>query len=95
MARQIHGVVDAAGRIISGTDDFRVTRLREGFYVVEFFEPFNNIPTAVSTVWGNLWTTFNMSTSILEDMSPYHFVCLTSTPERAENCGFTFIVTGD
>ena len=95
MARQIHGIVDRYGHIISGSGDFEVIKFDIGFYAVQFFQPFNNVPTAVSTVWGNTWTVFNMSTSILDDISPYHFVCLTSTPERAEDCGFTFTAIGD
>ncbi|MGK7939060.1 MAG: hypothetical protein AB4062_02655 [Crocosphaera sp.] len=95
MARQIHGTVDRDGRIIGGSGDFHVQKFDRGFYAIHFELPFNNIPTVVSTVYGNTWTVFNMSTSVLDDLSPYHFVCLTSTPDQAEDCGFTFTVTGD
>lgn len=94
MARQIYGTVNDYGEIVAG-HGFSVKRLDKGFYQVEFDSPFFSIPVVVSNVVGHPWRTFNMSTAIADQISPDHFFCLTSTPDRTEDCGFSFIAIGD
>ncbi|MEL7036606.1 MAG: hypothetical protein AAFO04_13435 [Cyanobacteria bacterium J06592_8] len=94
MARHVYGLVDDRGSIIQGSG-FRVQRFDNGFYLVEFSTPFNSVPVVVATTFGHPWSTFNISTAIADDVSSHHFFCLTSTPERGVDCGFSFIVIGD
>lgn len=90
--QQVYGVIDPDGHQISG-QGFQCHKIRFGLYVVEFERPFAQEPATVCTILGNEWQTFNLSIAILE-VTPWHFVCTTSSPDRPENCGFTFIVSG-
>ncbi|MGK7939061.1 MAG: hypothetical protein AB4062_02660 [Crocosphaera sp.] len=94
MARQVCGTVNDYGEIVAGSG-FSVKRLDKGFYEVVFDNPFYSIPVVVSNVVGHPWRTFNMSTAIADQMGPDVFYCLTSTPDQTEDCGFSFIATGD
>lgn len=91
--RQIYGTVDRSGNLISG-NGFNVQKLQEGTYVVMFEKPFQDAVTPVATVYGPPWQTFNMSIAIVE-IIPDSFICLTSTPDRPVDCGFTFTVIGE
>ena len=90
---QIQGLVDRDGRVISG-EGFRCDRIQEGTYIVHLERPFAGLPVPVCTVYGPPWVTFNMSVAVVE-AQPNMFVCLTSTPDRPVDCGFTFIVSGE
>ena len=95
MARQVYGTVGSQGEIHSGSG-FRVTRWDTGYYQVEFDQPFHQVPVVVATVSGHPWRTFNMSTAISDHVGHgAFFFCLTSTPDRTEDCGFSFIAIGD
>lgn len=94
-ARQIYGIVDSSGNTIGGSGGFRCQQIGQGLYMIEFDSPFNTQPVPVCSIFGNPWRTFNMSAAVLDDLSPYHFVVLTSTPDHPEDCGFTFTVFGD
>ena len=94
MARQVYGTVDGNGNIVVGSG-FSVEKWDRGFYQVRFDMPFYSTPVVVSNVVGHPWRTFNMSTAIADDVNPTYFLCLTSTPENTEDCGFSFIAIGD
>ena len=90
---QIQGLVDRDGSIVFG-EGFQSRKLQEGTYLVEFNEPFAGIPVPVCTIYGPPWITYNKSVAVVE-AQPNMFVCLTSTPDRPVDCGFTFIVSGE
>lgn len=94
-SRHLYGIVDENGNIISGSGGFRSQKIDRGMYVIEFDSPFNSLPVPVCTIFGHPWRTFNMSPAVLNDISPYHFICLTSTPDQPEDCGFSFSIFGD
>ncbi len=73
---------------------FRCKKVSQGTYIVEFDQPFNEMPAPVCTVFGPPWATFNLSTAIV-DVTPSMFVCLTSTERMPQDSGFTFIVVGE
>ena len=91
--QHIYGAVGPGGRPMWG-EGFTVQRLRFGLYIVEFERPFKVNPTAVCTIFGNEWQTFNLSVAVLEVNASY-FVCGTSSSERPEDSAFTFVAFGD
>ncbi len=91
--QHIYGTVERDGSSIAG-EGFRCRKLQEGTYLVEFDQPFDKPPVPVCTVYGPPWITFNLSSAIIE-ASQHHFVCITSSPDRPVDSGFSFIVFGD
>jgi hypothetical protein len=91
--QQVYGVIGPDGQTISG-QGFQLRKIRFGLYLVEFERPFAQEPATVCTILGNEWQTFNLSIAILE-VTPDYFVCGTSSPDRPEDCGFTFIASGN
>ena len=91
--QQIYGVISPDGKIISG-QGFRSHKIWSGTYIIEFDRPFANSPAPVCTIYGNEWKTFDKSVAIVEFDSRY-FVYVTSSPDRPEDCGLTFIACGD
>ncbi len=91
--QHIYGSVERDGHIVAG-EGFRCQKLQEGTYLVEFEQPFAKQPVPTCTVFGPPWATFNLSTAVIE-VTPHHFICITSSPDRPIDAGFTFIVFGD
>lgn len=89
----VTGFVERDGRQVSG-EGFKSQRIRVGLYAVEYDRPFSSRPTPVVSITGSEWATFQMSAAILEINEDYLIVG-TSTPERPEDCAFTFNVTGE
>ncbi|MDY6804510.1 MAG: hypothetical protein SXA11_11980 [Cyanobacteriota bacterium] len=92
-SQHIHGGVDARGNKMWG-DGFRSKQLGTGAYVIEFDRSFSGQPTAVCTIYGNPWYTFNISVAVIE-INPWQFICFTSKPGDVVDCDFTFIAFGD
>ena len=91
--QHIYGVISEDGNIISG-EGFKCHKLRYGLYLIEFDQPFVDTPAAICTIYGGEWQTFNLSVAVV-DVTQWHFVCTTSSPDRPEDCGFTFIAFGN
>ncbi|MGB3508412.1 MAG: hypothetical protein WBA93_04075 [Microcoleaceae cyanobacterium] len=91
--QQLHGAVDPDGNKMWG-EGFSCRLLGKGAYLVEFDKPFFGQPTAVCTIYGEPWNTFDKSVAIIE-INPSYFVCFTSKPGDVLNCAFSFIVFGD
>ncbi|MDJ0620197.1 MAG: hypothetical protein QNJ63_26240 [Calothrix sp. MO_192.B10] len=91
--QHIYGGITPDGSTMFG-EGFRSHKLRYGLYLIEFDKPFAKNPAAVCTIYGNEWETFNKSIAIPE-VSPWHLVCTTSSPDRPVDSGFTFIAFGD
>ena len=91
--QHIYGCVERDGSLVSG-EGFRCHKIQEGTYMVEFEQPFAKPPAPICTVFGPPWLTFNLSAAIV-DVDPYRFVCITSSPDRPMDAGFTFIAFGD
>lgn len=91
--QHIYGSVGRDGNKWFG-EGFISRKLKEGTYLIEFERPFREMPTPVCTIMGPEWLTFDKSVAIV-DISPNHFICVTSTPHRPADCDFTFIVFGD
>lgn len=91
--QHIYGAVSPDGSPMWG-EGFHVDKIKEGTYVVRFERPFGSQPAAVCTVLGPEWMTFHLSVAIV-DIQPDLFICVTSSPDRPIDCGFTFIVFGD
>ncbi len=91
--KHIYGTVGVNGNIISGKG-FSVDRIQDGNYYVRFDQPLDGEPSPVCTIFGPPWRTFNMSIAIVEAF-PDGFICVTSTPDRPVDCGFTFLVVGE
>ncbi|NEO72285.1 MULTISPECIES: H-type lectin domain-containing protein [unclassified Moorena] len=89
----IFGVVRENGDILSGKG-FKVDKKRDGIYFVVFDQPFAEIPGVTCTISGHSWLSFQMSISVV-DIRPNYFVCQTSTPDRPEDSGFSFIAVGE
>ncbi|NEP33111.1 hypothetical protein [Moorena sp. SIO3B2] len=89
----IFGVVGANGSIVSGKG-FTVDKNRGGIYIIRFDKPFAEIPGVTCTIYGHSWMSFMMSISVV-DITPDYFVCQTSTPDRPEDSGFSFIAVGE
>lgn len=91
--QHIYGAVDPNGTQWFG-EGFQSRKIKEGTYIVEFEQPFGSNPAPVCTISGPEWITFDKSVAIV-DVSQEHFICVTSSPVRPVDCGFTFIVFGD
>ncbi len=91
--QHIYGGVSPDGKVWFG-EGFKSHKIKEGTYVIDFDRPFGPIPAPVCTVNGHEWQTFDKSVAIIE-VTPQHFICVTSSPERPVDCGFTFIAFGD
>ncbi|NET58044.1 MAG: hypothetical protein F6K47_18380 [Symploca sp. SIO2E6] len=91
--QHIYGGVAPNGLVMFG-DGFTSHKIKEGTYIIEFEHHFGLLPAPVCTINGPEWKTFNLSITVV-DVAPYHFVCVTSSPDRPVNCAFTFIVFGD
>ncbi|MDJ1169087.1 hypothetical protein PMG71_06575 [Roseofilum sp. BLCC_M154] len=91
--QHICGAVSPNGNPYFG-EGFNSRKIKEGTYLVEFEKPFGKNPAPICTVFGSEWKTFNMSVAIV-DLSPTHFICVTSSPDRPVDCAFTFIAFGD
>lgn len=91
--QHIHGAVDARGNKMWG-DGFRSRRMDTGAYLIEFDKPFREQPTAVCTIYGDPWYTFDISVAIIE-INPWQFICFTSKPGDVVDCNFTFIAFGE
>ncbi len=91
--QHVYGGVHPDGKQWFG-EGFNVRKIWEGTYLIEFQQPFAPPPAVICTIYGNEWETFNKSVAIV-DSSSYHFVCVTSSPDRPVDCGFTFIAFGD
>lgn len=91
--QHIHGAIERGGDKYFG-EGFSSRKLKEGTYLIEFEQPFKEIPAPVCTIFGYEWHTFNKSVAVV-DVSPSHCICVTSTPDRPEDCGFTFLAFGD
>ena len=91
--QQIYGGVSPDGNIMSG-QGFQCQKIKEGTYIIKFEKPFGQIPAPVCTISGSEWRTFDKSVAIVEIM-PFHFICVTSSPDRPVDCAFQFIVVGD
>ncbi|NEO92889.1 MAG: hypothetical protein F6K56_22715 [Moorea sp. SIO3G5] len=89
----IFGVVGANGSIVSGKG-FKVDKKRNGIYIITFDQPFAEYPGVTCTIYGHSWLSFQMSISVV-DIKPNYFVCQTSTPDRPEDSGFSFIAVGE
>ncbi|MDY6783127.1 MAG: hypothetical protein SW833_11380 [Cyanobacteriota bacterium] len=89
----LYGTVGQDGEPILGKEGFTCRYLREGLYVLEFERPFQDMPGVTATVYGHEWQTFNMSIAIV-DLSPHYAVLVTSTPDRPQSVGFSFIAFG-
>ena len=90
--QHIYGSIGPDGNTFSG-EGFSCRKIRYGLYLVEFDTAFVDTPAVVCTINGNEWQTFNLSVANL-DITPFHFVCSTSSPDRPEDCAFTFIAFG-
>ncbi len=90
--QQIYCFIDPGGNQISG-QGFKVQKLREGLYAIEFERAFADPPAITCTIFGGEWETFNKSIAVLESQ-PNYAILSTSSPDRPEACGFTFIATG-
>ena len=75
-------------------EGFQVKKIKRGTYLIEFERPFAKLPAPVCTIAGPEWITFDKSVAIV-DINEHRFICVTSTPNRPEDCDFTFIVFGD
>ena len=93
MHQHIYGAIGPDGSPMWG-EGFVSHKIKEGTYIVEFKQPFAKEPAPVCTVFGHEWKTFNLSVAIVE-INPSYFICITSSPDRPVDCGFTFIVFGD
>jgi hypothetical protein len=91
--RQITGGVWPDGNQWFG-EGFNCKKIKEGTYVIEFEQPFAKMPAPVCTVNGYEWKTFDKSVAIIEIWEG-GFICTTSSPDRPEDCAFTFIVVGN
>ncbi len=91
--QQIYGAVNPDGSKMLG-QGFRSQKIWQGTYIIQFDKPFANPPAPVCTIYGNEWQTFDKSIAIVE-VGAFHFVCVTSSPDRPEDCSFTFITFGD
>ena len=91
--QHIYGVIDKGGNSMSG-EGFTARKLTEGLYLVEFQQPFRENPAVTCTILGPEWETLNLSVAIV-DLSPWYFVCTTSSPNNRQSSGFTFIAFGD
>ncbi|NER35635.1 MAG: hypothetical protein F6J93_16860 [Oscillatoria sp. SIO1A7] len=91
--QHIYGAVGPDGNPFWG-EGFVSKKIKEGTYYIEFKQPFGSLPAPVCTIFGNEWKTFNMSVAIV-DVNPSCFICVTSSPDRPIDCGFTFIAFGD
>jgi hypothetical protein len=90
--QQVYGVISQDGKQMSG-EGFKCRRIWSGTYIIEFDRPFADIPGVVCTINGTEWQTFDKSVAIVE-CDPRYFVCVTSSMDRPEDCGFTFIASG-
>ncbi len=91
--QHIYGGVGSDGKLWFG-EGFTSERIKEGTYLVKFERPFDGLPAPVCTIAGNEWRTFNLSIAIV-NLSPEHFICVTSSPEIPVDSHFTFIAFGD
>lgn len=91
--QHVHGSIDPDGNKKFG-EGFRSQKLRMGLYAIEFDKPFLEMPAAVCTIFGGEWETFNKSITVLE-VSEHYVIFGTSSPDRPEDCGFTFIAFGN
>ncbi|NEP59518.1 MAG: hypothetical protein F6K31_21325 [Symploca sp. SIO2G7] len=91
--QHIYGGVREDGSKIFG-EGFYCDRVKEGTYIVKFERLFTGLPTPVCTTHGHEWRTFDKSIAIIE-AAPHQFICVTSSPDRPVDCGFTFIVFGE
>ncbi len=91
--QQIYGQVTKEGTLLSGTQ-FKSKKLDVGTTLIEFEKPFSNLPTPVCTISGLPWKGLETSVVLLE-ITPYRFVCATSSEQRPIDCAFTFIVSGE
>ncbi|MBZ8181212.1 hypothetical protein [Oscillatoria salina] len=93
--RQISAFIDRNGNKQWGTPDICSSRkISEGTYLIEFQQPFSQNPVATATIYGSPWQTFNISVAIIE-VSPYHCIYLTSTPDRPVDCGTMVMIMGE
>ena len=94
MSRTIAGIVDEDGNILSG-EGFKCHGYGgSGIYVIEYDQPFQKPPVVVSNVAGPEWQTFNLSTSVIENVEFISVIC-TSGPDRPVRSSFHFIAIGD
>lgn len=94
MSRTVAGIVDADGNILSGEGFKCRTWGGSGIYIIEYDQPFQKPPVVVSNVAGPEWETYNLSTSVIDNV-PYGSAICTSGPERPIRSGFHFIAMGD
>jgi len=91
--QHIYGGIGADGSKLFG-EGFQSVKEFTGSYKIQFDQPFAKKPAPVCTINGSQSTTNNLSICITEIL-PESFTCVTSTPESAVNCAFTFIAFGD
>ena len=75
-------------------EGFHSSKSWGGTYTIAFNRRFLREPALMCTIYGDEQQTFNMSISVVE-VFPFHFVCITSSPDIPRDCGFTFIASGE
>ncbi|MEO1432842.1 MAG: hypothetical protein AAFS12_00950 [Cyanobacteria bacterium J06632_19] len=91
--QHVYGGVDPSGGMMFG-EGFKSRKIKDGTYLIEFERPFRANPAPVCTIFGHEWRTFDKSVALV-DVSPQHFICVTSSPNYPEDSGFTFVAFGD
>ncbi|NET61594.1 MAG: hypothetical protein F6K47_37380 [Symploca sp. SIO2E6] len=91
--QHVYGGINPDGTKWCG-EGFRLRKLRQGLYLIEFERHFVELPIPICTIFGPEWETFDKSISIV-DIETSQFVCATSSMDKPVDCGFTFIVFGN